>query len=61
MKIKSLGHVVLQMADRERAARRYGGVLGLPLCARIDGGGLTWPLLRWHHANSPARQDFQPS
>ena len=39
MKIKSLGHVVLRVTDRERAERFYGGVLGLPLCARLDEGG----------------------
>jgi len=40
MKIKSLGHVVLRVTDRERAERFYNGVLGLPLCARFDEGGL---------------------
>ena len=28
------------MAARERAERFYGGVLGLPVCARLDEGGL---------------------
>ena len=36
MKIRSLGHVVLRVKDRERAERFYGDLLGLPLCARID-------------------------
>ena len=40
MKISSLGHVVLRVTDCERAERFYGGVLGLPLCARLDEGGL---------------------
>jgi len=40
MKIKSLGHVVLRVTDRARAERFYGDVLGLPLCARFDEGGL---------------------
>jgi catechol 2,3-dioxygenase len=40
MKIKSLGHVVLRVTDRERAVRFYNGVLGLPLCARFDEQGL---------------------
>jgi len=40
MKIKSLGHVVLRVTDRERAERFYGGVLGLPVCARLDESGL---------------------
>lgn len=39
MKIKSLGHVVLRVTDRERTERFYGGVLGMPLCARLDEGG----------------------
>ena len=39
MKIRSLGHVVLRVRDRDRAERFYGGVLGLPLCARLDEGG----------------------
>src|SRR5512137_2576698 len=39
MKIKSLGHVVLRVADLERAERFYGGVLGLPVCAHMDEGG----------------------
>ena len=40
MKIKSLGHVVLRVTDRERAERFYNGVLGLPICARFDQGGM---------------------
>ena len=40
MKIKALGHVVVRVTDRERAERFYGGVPGLPLCARFDEGGL---------------------
>ena len=40
MKIKSLGHVVLRVTDRDRAERFYNGVLGLPICAHFDQGGL---------------------
>ncbi len=40
MKIKSLGHVVLRVSDRDRAERFYGGTLGLPLCARYDENGM---------------------
>jgi catechol 2,3-dioxygenase len=36
MKIKSLGHVVLRVSDLERAEQFYGGLLGLPLCARLN-------------------------
>lgn len=40
MKIKSLGHVVLRVTDRDRSERFYNGVLGLPICARLDQGGM---------------------
>ena len=40
MKIKALGHVVLRVTDRDRAERFYNGVLGLPVCARLDQGGM---------------------
>ena len=40
MKIKALGHVVLRVADRDRAEAFYNGVLGLPVAARLDQGGL---------------------
>jgi len=39
MKIRSLGHVVVRVTNRERAERFYGGLLGLPLCARLDESG----------------------
>jgi catechol 2,3-dioxygenase len=39
MKIRALGHVVIRVTDRDRAERFYGGVLGLPLCARLDEDG----------------------
>src|SRR5436190_24354805 len=40
MQIKALGHVVLRVSNRERAEKFYGGVLGLPLCARLDENGM---------------------
>ena len=40
MKIKALGHVVLRVTDRSRAERFYNGVLGLPICAHFDEGGM---------------------
>jgi catechol 2,3-dioxygenase len=51
MKIEELGHVVLRVTDRERAERFYGGVLGLPVCARLDEDGLrmTFFTLGNHH------------
>lgn len=40
MQIKSLGHVVLRVTNRERAEQFYNGLLGLPICARLDQDGL---------------------
>ena len=40
MKIKALGHVVLRVTDCARAEKFYGDVLGLPVCARFDQGGM---------------------
>lgn len=40
MKIKALGHVVLRVTDCERAEGFYNGVLGLPVCARLDEHGM---------------------
>lgn len=40
MKVKSLGHVVVRVTNRERAERFYNGVLGLPICARFDEQGV---------------------
>ncbi|HEY1426458.1 MAG TPA: VOC family protein [Caulobacteraceae bacterium] len=40
MKIKSLGHVVIRVSDVERAEGFYNGVLGLPVAARLDQGGM---------------------
>jgi catechol 2,3-dioxygenase len=39
MKIKALGHVVVRVTDRARAEQFYNGVLGLPICARLDDTG----------------------
>lgn len=39
MKVKALGHVVVRVTDRDRAERFYSGVLGLPICARLDQDG----------------------
>ncbi|HLZ82875.1 MAG TPA: VOC family protein [Caulobacteraceae bacterium] len=68
MKIKSLGHVVLRVTDRARAERFYNGVLGLPICARFDEGGLamTFFTLGNHHdfavmeVGGGAREDQAP-
>lgn len=40
MKVKALGHVVLGVADCARAESFYGGILGLPVCARFDQDGM---------------------
>ena len=51
MKIKSLGHVVIRVSDVERAEGFYNGVLGLPVAARLDQGGMkmTFFSLGNHH------------
>jgi catechol 2,3-dioxygenase len=51
MEIKSLGHVVLRVTDCPRAERFYNGVLGLPVCARLDQNGfkMTFFSLGNHH------------
>jgi catechol 2,3-dioxygenase len=51
MKIKALGHVVLRVTDCPRAERFYNGVLGLPVCARLDENGMkmTFFSLGNHH------------
>ncbi|HWF01028.1 MAG TPA: VOC family protein [Caulobacteraceae bacterium] len=51
MQIKALGHVVLRVTDCERAERFYNGILGLPVCARFDEGGMrmTFFSLGNHH------------
>ena len=52
MKIKALGHVVLHVSNRDRAEKFYNGVLGLPICARLDQKGapkMTFFSLGNHH------------
>lgn len=51
MKIKALGHVVLKVTDLVRAEKFYNGLLGLPVCARLDQDGyeLTFFSLGNHH------------
>ncbi len=51
MKIQSLGHVVLKVANLERSEQFYNGVLGMPVCARLDEQGmqLTFFSLGNHH------------
>ena len=51
MKVHSLGHVVLKVADLERSEKFYSGVLGMPVCARFDEQGMkmTFFSLGNHH------------
>ena len=51
MKVQSLGHVVLKVADIERSERFYNGLLGMPVCARLDEQGMkmTFFSLGNHH------------
>jgi catechol 2,3-dioxygenase len=51
MKVKSLGHVVLNVTDLERSEEFYSGLLGMPVCARFDEQGMkmTFFSLGDHH------------
>ena len=50
MRVQSLGHVVLNVRDLERAEQFYYGILGLPIVARSDElGGMTFFSLGNHH------------
>ena len=51
MKVESLGHVVLKVADLERSEQFYNGVLGMPVCAHLDEQGMkmTFFSLGNHH------------
>jgi catechol 2,3-dioxygenase len=51
VKIQSLGHVVVRVKDCARAEEFYAGVLGLPICARLDQDGMkmTFFTLGNHH------------
>ena len=51
MKVHSLGHVVLKVADLERSEKFYSGVLGMSVCARFDQQGMkmTFFSLGNHH------------
>jgi catechol 2,3-dioxygenase len=48
MKIRALGHVVLQVRDRERSEGFYNGLLGLPIAASYE-SHLTFFTLGNHH------------
>ena len=51
MKVHSLGHVVLKVTDLKRSEAFYGGLLGMPVCARLDGKtmNMTFFSLGNHH------------
>ena len=51
MKVESLGHVVLKVSDIEQSEHFYGGVLGMPVCARLAEKGMkmTFFSLGNHH------------
>ncbi len=51
MKVQSLGHVVLKVRDLARSEEFYGGLLGMPVCARFDEQGMkmTFFTLGDHH------------
>ena len=49
MEVQQLGHVVLNVRDRERSERFYTEVLGLPVAARMDAPPMTFFTLGDHH------------
>ena len=49
MKIQSLGHVVLKVANQARSEAFYEGVLGLPIVARMADRKMTFFSLGDHH------------
>jgi catechol-2,3-dioxygenase len=49
IKVKQLGHVVLQASDLERSERFYTEVLGLAVSARLDSPKTTFFTLGNHH------------
>ncbi len=49
MKVQALGHVVLRVRNQQRAEEFYNGVLGLPICARLDDPHMTFFTLGNHH------------
>ena len=49
VQIQSLGHVVLQVRNLQRAEDFYNGVLGLSICARNEDPPMTFFTLGNHH------------
>ena len=49
MRIQALGHVVLKVRNQKRAEAFYGGILGLPIVARLDKYNMTFFSLGNHH------------
>ncbi len=49
MKVQALGHVVVRVRNQQRAEEFYNGVLGLPICARLDDPSMTFFTLGNHH------------
>ena len=49
MRVRSLGHVVLKVRDQGRAEAFYGGLLGIPIAARLAEWSMTFFTLGNHH------------
>jgi catechol-2,3-dioxygenase len=62
-KIKSLGHVVLNVSNLEKSEKFYSGLLGLPVCARFDEQGMkmTFFTLGDHHDLAIAEVSGEPN
>ncbi len=49
MRVHSLGHVVIKVRDQQRAEAFYGGLLGIPIAARLAAWSMTFFTLGNHH------------
>jgi len=49
MRVQSLGHVVIKVRDQQRAEAFYGGLLGIPIVARLAAWSMTFFSLGNHH------------
>jgi len=63
MRVHSLGHVVIKVRDQQRAEAFYGGLLGIPIAARLAARSMTFFTLGNHHdfAIAAVGNDAEPA
>ncbi len=49
MRVHSLGHVAIKVRDQQRTEAFYGGLLGIPIAARLPAWSMTFFTLGNHH------------